>query len=108
MATRPQARFSPARRPTAVPIWCVRRTGNTVFYEGYRPQLFDLSNDPSELTDLGDHHDHAKVRECHRELPFDWLRGLKSRITVSDDSMVQRREAGFRNVGVIIGERRIR
>jgi len=34
-----------------------------VHYEGYRPQLFDLDNDPGELHDLGEDPAHAEIRE---------------------------------------------
>ncbi|MCF5742903.1 phosphonate monoester hydrolase, partial [Pseudomonas syringae] len=52
-------------------------------YDGFRPQLFDLENDPQELHDLGSDPAYAEVRETHLGYLFDWLRGLKRRTTIS-------------------------
>ena len=53
-------------------------------YEGYRPQLVDVENDPQELHDLGSDPAFAGVREQHQSYLFDWLRGLKRRTTISN------------------------
>lgn len=53
-------------------------------YDGVRPQLFDLENDPQELHDLGTDPAFAAVREQHQAYLFDWLRGLKRRTTISN------------------------
>jgi arylsulfatase A-like enzyme len=34
-----------------------------IHYDGMRPQLFDLENDPQELSDLGESAAHAPIRE---------------------------------------------
>ena len=52
-------------------------------YDGVRPQLFDLENDPQELHDLGQNPAFAAVREEHQGYLFDWLRTLKRRTTIS-------------------------
>ena len=52
-------------------------------YDGFRPQLFDLENDPQELHDLGSDPAYAEVRETQLGYLFDWLRGLKRRTTIS-------------------------
>jgi arylsulfatase A-like enzyme len=52
-------------------------------YDGFRPQLFDLLNDPQELHDLGADPAYAAVREEHLGYLFEWLRGLKRRTTIS-------------------------
>ncbi len=52
-------------------------------YDGFRPQLFDLENDPQELHDLGADPAYADVRETHSGYLFEWLRGLKRRTTIS-------------------------
>ncbi|MBV4460927.1 alkaline phosphatase family protein [Pseudomonas sp. COR58] len=59
-------------------------------YDGFRPQLFDLSNDPQELRDLGDDPAHAAVREEHAGYLFEWLRGLKRRTTISHREIDER------------------
>lgn len=74
-----------------------------VFYEGYRPQLFDVVNDPQELVDLGADPGHAAVREQHAQILFDWARRRRMRITVSDTAILQR-AAQFKGMGVVIGE----
>jgi len=52
-------------------------------YDGFRPQLFDLLNDPQELQDLGADPAYAAVREEHAGYLFEWVRGLKRRTTIS-------------------------
>ncbi|QKZ02451.1 alkaline phosphatase family protein [Pseudomonas eucalypticola] len=56
-------------------------------YDGYRPQLFDLQEDPQELHDLGTDPAFAAVREQHQGYLFDWLRGLKRRTTISNQEI---------------------
>jgi choline-sulfatase len=44
-----------------------------IYYDGYRPQLFDLSSDPHELSDLAEDAAHRAVREqLTRTLLADW------------------------------------
>lgn len=74
-----------------------------VHYEGYPPQLFDLANDPRELTDRGTRPEYAKVRDQHAQLLFDWALRRHMRITVSDTDILQR-AARFVGSGVIIGK----
>jgi len=50
---------------------------------GYRPQLFDLLNDPEELFDLGAEATHAGVREAMRGRLLGWFAGLKRRTTLT-------------------------
>ncbi len=39
------------------------------YYPGYAPELFDMQEDPDELTDLGESGDHAEVLDyCHRQM----------------------------------------
>ena len=55
-----------------------------VLYENFRPQLFDLRNDPKELTDLGASPEHEQVRRELREELFSWFRHRKVRKNVTD------------------------
>ena len=74
-----------------------------VLFEGFRPQLFDLRNDPRELHDLGDDEGYSRVRsELHEQL-FEWSRGRKTRITI-DNEEVRRRANAYGKRGVVIGE----
>jgi arylsulfatase A-like enzyme len=61
-----------------------------VEYDGFRPQLFDLAADPSELADLGADPAHAEVRAQMHERLFLWLRSRRMRITTSDAEVEQR------------------
>src|SRR6266571_2039234 len=72
-------------------------------YKGFRPQLFDLANDPNEIRDLGPSPEHACVRaELHHRL-FDRLTDRRNRIALTDEEVVRRTDQA-RAGGVIIGE----
>ncbi|MYE01964.1 MAG: sulfatase-like hydrolase/transferase, partial [Alphaproteobacteria bacterium] len=73
-----------------------------LFWEGYRPQLFDLAEDPLERIDLGGDPAHAAARaELHERL-FAWLRARRTRTTLSDAEVEQRTDSS-RKRGFIIG-----
>jgi arylsulfatase A-like enzyme len=80
---------APARERLGQPIDRCRMTmvrserWKYLAYDGFRPQLFDLLNDPQELRDLGDDPGYAAVREEHAGYLFEWVRGLKRRTTIS-------------------------
>ncbi len=61
-----------------------------VEYDGFRPQLFDLSADPQELHDLGADPGHEDVRQHLHERLFDWMRNRQMRTTISDEEIEQR------------------
>ena len=61
-----------------------------VLYEKFRPQLFDLNEDPKELWDLGESPDHAAVRAEMHERLFAWLRQRRLRTTMSDAEIARR------------------
>ncbi len=63
-----------------------------VHFDGYTPQLFDLESDPAELCDLGRDPNHASTRAEMKERIFEWMRGRKNRIAMSDDDMNARFE----------------
>lgn len=72
------------------------------FGKGMSPQLFDLTNDPLELEDLGRDAGHQRVRDELYGHLFDWMRARRNRIAMTDMAVNQRpspAEAG----GVIIG-----
>jgi hypothetical protein len=74
-----------------------------IHYTGYRPQLFDLQEDPDEVRDLGESVDHAQVRDKMHTKLFDRLTSRRNRVTVTD-AQVEARTNGARSHGVIIGE----
>ena len=61
-----------------------------IHHEAFRPELFDLKNDPNELADLGDDPNYEIVRREMREYMFESLRNRKFRKTVSNDVMETR------------------
>jgi arylsulfatase A-like enzyme len=69
--------------------------------EGFRPVLFDLENDPQELTDLGEHPDFADVRARLFDAIGIWSRKHHNRITKSPEDIA--RMAGREPQGVLIG-----
>ena len=61
-----------------------------ILFEGFRPQLFDMKNDPNELQDLGGHTDYEHVcREMSDKL-FEWIRRRKFRSTLSNNEIANR------------------
>ncbi|MBV2358561.1 alkaline phosphatase family protein [Thalassococcus sp. CAU 1522] len=77
-----------------------------IFAEGFRPMLFDLQNDPDELTDLGA--DPAHATECARmeQMFFAWARRTSQRTTRSDAWIAERDPSlGEAKVGILIGYR---
>jgi len=68
-----------------------------VHFQGLRPQLFDLENDPQELVDLGEDSGFETVRREMRERLGEWLMGLKRRVTVDYDTVRRRTEDHHQN-----------
>ena len=73
-----------------------------VHYQGMRPQLFDLENDPFEFVDRGDDTGLENERRQMRERLMDWFTSLKNRTTV-DSAYVERRTEDHRRNNVHIG-----
>jgi arylsulfatase A-like enzyme len=73
-----------------------------VYFKGFRPQLFDLKNDPYELEDLGESQNTQSIRSDFQEKLLERLTDRRSRVTISDD-VVRDRTAGAEKVGIIIG-----
>lgn len=61
-----------------------------VHYEHFRPQLFDLHNDPDELHDLGLSPDHDAIRRQMAEALSKWVRTRRMRTTIRDDDVASR------------------
>ncbi len=69
---------------------------------GYRPLLFDLENDPDELTDLGDSDEHAEVIETLYDKLFAWTRRPSQRTTRSEAQLIEMRTSSGRR-GIVLG-----
>ena len=75
-----------------------------ILSEGFRPMLFDLQDDPHELTDLGADPAYEKIRGRLHEQLFEWARRPRQRVTVPDGMInstpIQQR---ISQQGVLIG-----
>ncbi len=60
------------------------------FGKGIPPQLFDLSNDPLELDDLGRDPGRAATRDELYGHLFEWMRARRNRIAMTDEAVDQR------------------
>ena len=72
------------------------------FEGGHRPMLFDLENDPQELTDLGDSADHAEVLDAMYAKLFAWTRRQSQRTTRSEEQLIEMRTKS-RKRGIVVG-----
>ena len=70
--------------------------------ETFRPMLFDLTNDPDELRDLGKSDDHADVLAVMEQRLSQWARRPAQRITRSEQQIEAMRENSF-GTGILIG-----
>jgi len=84
--------------------WMMRsKRWKYVRYEGFRPQLFDLENDPRELVDRGADPSLASVRAEYDERLFEWARNRRTRITMSNEDIAKRADS-YKRRGITIGE----
>jgi arylsulfatase A-like enzyme len=60
-----------------------------IYYDGLRPQLFDMQNDPNELADLGTDPAFAPVRAEFAERLFDWMCHRRIHTTVDNASIAE-------------------
>jgi len=63
-----------------------------IYYKGFPPQLFDLTNDSEEFKDLGQVEDYSKVRNEMKELLLKRLVGRKNRVAASDEFVLKDRD----------------
>ena len=73
-----------------------------VWWQGFRPMLFDLANDPRERIDLGANDSYAHIRREMEERLGAWLKARKTRVTV-DDAYVEARTATHKKHGIFFG-----
>ncbi len=75
-----------------------------VLHEKFRPQLYNLLDDPDEFFDLGEDPAYSGPRTELHEALFDWYRKLKSRTEAQADGLLdhgpERDESDF---GILIG-----
>jgi arylsulfatase A-like enzyme len=73
-----------------------------VWWQDFRPMLFDLANDPRELRDLGANDSYAHIRREMEGRLDAWLKARKTRVTV-DDAYVEARTATHKKHGIFFG-----
>ena len=73
-----------------------------IYHRHFRPQLFDLKNDPGEFVDLGGETSRVSVLKELSDRMFLRLLQLKSRVTESD-STVDARTDVVKDRGIYIG-----
>ena len=73
-----------------------------IHYKGFRPQLFDLENDPDEFNDLGESKDYANKREEMKELLLERILSRKNRIAATDEFVLKERDY-TKDDGIMIG-----
>ena len=74
-----------------------------IHYDRFRPQLFDMTNDPDELHDLGEKSGFESVHQMMQARLLNWQRQLKHRVGMpweQLDSMGPERDEA---IGIIIG-----
>ena len=69
---------------------------------GFRPILFDKTNDPMELVDLGSDPAYGEVLETMRAAIDSWGRRQSQRTTLSNKAIMQRRGRSLQK-GILIG-----
>ena len=72
------------------------------FGGGIRPILFDLTEDPDELVDLGESAAHQHVRARLSAVLDTWARRPSQRTTITNDALIQNRSQ-CSTKGVILG-----
>ncbi|WP_374443165.1 alkaline phosphatase family protein [Stella sp.] len=98
-----QARITLGREPGQCRAWMVRtERWKYVDWLGFRPQLFDLAEDPQERVDLGTSGAHRGVRAEMRDRLWEWVRERKLRTTLAD-AEVRRRTARHKEHGIFFG-----
>ena len=74
-----------------------------IHHNSFRPQLFDLQEDPQELVDRGEDPACSKLRRGMQQLLIDWRRRLKPRIGVAYDDLAGRGPDLDESQGIVIG-----
>lgn len=102
-ATREPRKFLDVTAENARLVMCVDQRWKFIHSEGFRPMLFDLQNDPNELTDLGasDDGEHVEIRRAMEERIFEWARRHHNRTTKSYEMIDA--VVGDEPPGIIIG-----
>ena len=74
-----------------------------ILHEKYRPQLYDMKNDPEEFFDLGDSPEYASVRDEMYEKFFTWFRNRLIRTEMDHDFLFEMGVERDEKMGILIG-----
>lgn len=74
-----------------------------IHHSRFRPQLFDLREDPRELVDLGEDPVYRKVRRDMQQLLIDWRRRQKPRVGTPYDDLSTMGPDLDESKGIVIG-----
>ena len=74
-----------------------------ILWEGFRPQLFDMVNDPNEFVDLGEAAEFETVRHELHEKIFTWMRQRQMGLWSDEDAVHKVGPEDEDRVGVYIG-----
>jgi len=72
-----------------------------IFHPCFRPELYDLQNDPQERMDLGGDPEHEAVRRELKDRWFEWILQRKTRVTISEETIKNLDDPAKR--GILIG-----
>jgi len=98
-----KVRLALGRKPRECRAFMVRTDDwKYVHWQGFRPQLYNLRDDPDEFRDLGADPRFEAERGELRERLFDFLSTRNLRTTVSDDAVEARTDMARRH-GIVIG-----
>jgi hypothetical protein len=59
-------------------------------WQGFRPQLFNLKEDPEEFFDLGKDPGHAHLCSSLKNELMTWMKDVNARVTLSDQEVANR------------------
>jgi len=72
-----------------------------VFHECFRPELYDLENDPQERVDLGADPECESVCRELKDRWFEWVLQRKTRVTISEETIENLDDPA--KLGILIG-----
>ncbi|MGH9577958.1 MAG: sulfatase-like hydrolase/transferase, partial [Terriglobales bacterium] len=91
------------RKPAECRGWMVRdRQWKYVFWQGFRPQLFDLDSDPEEFMDLGADPRYSEERSRLSTRLLEWFSLRRQRVTMSDQEVDARTDTAMQR-GIYYG-----
>ncbi len=70
---------------------------------GFRPQLYDVVNDPNEFVDLGESAEHEEIRRMYHEKIFVWMRNRQMSLMSDEDAQIIVGPHDEDKIGVYIG-----